>query len=124
MYPASMMYRKWLFVYFSLLLGLPLFVHAADTSDQSTDQDQIYIIPVREDIMPPLTYLVRRGVKEAIAANAECLVLDMDTNGGRVDITEEIIQIMACLPSEMTDCLQRSQNPLRDMNLFTKLKGI
>ena len=44
--------------------------------------------------MPPLTYLVRRGVKDAIAANAQCLILDMDTNGGRVDITEEIIQII------------------------------
>jgi membrane-bound serine protease (ClpP class) len=94
MYPANMMFRKWLFVYFSLLLGLPQFAQAADTSDQSTKKDQIYIIPIREDIMPPLTYLVRRGVKEAIAADAECLVLDMDTNGGRVDITEEIIQII------------------------------
>ena len=44
--------------------------------------------------MPPLTYLVRRGVKEAIASKADCLILDMDTNGGRVDVTQEIIQII------------------------------
>lgn len=55
---------------------------------------KVYIIPIREDIMPPLTYLIRRGVKEAMAAGADLLLLDMDTNGGRVDVTEEIIQIL------------------------------
>jgi membrane-bound serine protease (ClpP class) len=54
----------------------------------------VYVIPIREDIMPPLVYLVRRGVKEAMEANADLVVLDMDTNGGRVDVTEEIIQIL------------------------------
>src|SRR5256886_2277706 len=44
--------------------------------------------------MPPLVYLVRRGVKEAMEAKADLLVLDMDTNGGRVDVTEEIIGIL------------------------------
>src|SRR4051812_22953807 len=53
-----------------------------------------YILPIREDIMPPLVYLVRRGVKEAMEAKADLLVLDMETNGGRVDVTEEIIEIL------------------------------
>src|SRR5438046_3374465 len=44
--------------------------------------------------MPPLVYLVRRGVKEAMDAKADLLVLDMDTNGGRVDVTEQIIDIL------------------------------
>jgi len=55
---------------------------------------KVYVIPVRDDIMPPMTYLVRRGVKEAMEAKAEVLVLDMETNGGRVDVTEEIIGIL------------------------------
>jgi membrane-bound serine protease (ClpP class) len=41
-----------------------------------------------------LVYLVRRGVKEAMDAKADLLVLDMDTNGGRVDVTEDIIEIL------------------------------
>ena len=57
-------------------------MHGADTKIQSIQKEKIYIIPIREDIMPPLTYLVRRGVKEAIASKADCLILDMDTNGG------------------------------------------
>lgn len=54
----------------------------------------VYIIPIRDDINPPMAYLVRRGVKEAMAANADLLVLDMETNGGRVDTTEQIIKIL------------------------------
>ncbi len=56
---------------------------------------EVYIIPIRENIMPPLVYTVRRGVKEAMAANADLLVLDMKTDGGRVDVTEEIIEIIS-----------------------------
>lgn len=51
----------------------------------------VYVIPVREDISTPLTYIVRRGVKQALEAKADLLVLDMDTNGGRLDSTEEIL---------------------------------
>lgn len=55
---------------------------------------KVYIVPIRDDIMPPLVYLVRRGTKQAMEAGAEVLVLDMDTNGGRLDTTEEIIEIL------------------------------
>lgn len=55
---------------------------------------KVYILPIRENIMPPLVYMVRRGVKEAMDARADALILDMNTDGGRVDVTEEIIQIV------------------------------
>ncbi|MGA0409012.1 MAG: hypothetical protein ACO3PR_13075, partial [Limisphaerales bacterium] len=61
---------------------------------ESSSEGPVYILPIREDIMPPLTYLVRRGVREAVSAEAQCLILDMQTNGGRVDITEEIIELI------------------------------
>ncbi len=60
-----------------------------------TPQKRVVILPIRDDIMPPLVYLVRRGVKVAMDAKADLLVLDMDTAGGRVDSTEEIIEILA-----------------------------
>ena len=56
---------------------------------------KVYIIPIRENIMPPLVYVIRRGVKEAMEANAEAIIFDMNTDGGRVDVTEEIIQIIS-----------------------------
>jgi membrane-bound serine protease (ClpP class) len=54
----------------------------------------IYVIPIRDDVADPLAYLVRRGVKEAMEANAQVIILDMDTHGGRLDSTEEIIEIL------------------------------
>ncbi|MBI5799253.1 MAG: hypothetical protein HZA92_00795, partial [Verrucomicrobia bacterium] len=45
-------------------------------------------------------YVVRRGVKEAMEAKADVLVLDMETNGGRVDVTEEIIGIIGKFPGQ------------------------
>ena len=61
---------------------------------------KVYVLPIRDDIMPPLVYVVRRGVKEAMEAKADLLVLDMETNGGRVDVTEEIIGILAKFPGK------------------------
>lgn len=65
-----------------------------DIPEPEGTEQKVFVLPIRENIMPPLTYLVRRGVKEAMAAGADWLILDMDTNGGRVDVTEEIIGIL------------------------------
>src|SRR5881275_99231 len=66
---------------------------AADSSINASAKT-VVVIPIREDIAPPLVYLVRRGVKQAIEEKADLLVLDMKTNGGRIDTTEDIISIL------------------------------
>lgn len=53
------------------------------------------MLPIRDAIFDPMVYLVRRGVKEALAAKADLLVLDMNTDGGAVDATLEIMDILA-----------------------------
>ncbi|MSR64574.1 MAG: hypothetical protein EXS18_02195 [Verrucomicrobiae bacterium] len=55
----------------------------------------VYVIPVREDIDKPIVYTVRRGIKEAIAKNADAIVLDMNTNGGRGDSMWEIMDLVS-----------------------------
>ncbi len=80
--------KRWLAAFFFLaqiFLGNDL---------RAAENSKVFILPIRDDIMPPLVYLVRRGVKEAMEAKAELLILDMDTNGGRIDTTEEIIGIL------------------------------
>jgi membrane-bound serine protease (ClpP class) len=86
----------------ALLLGLGFVLLAPESDAQSnlislapSAARKIYIVPIREDIMPPLVYVVRRGVKEAMEANADAIIFDVDTNGGRVDTTEEIIKIIS-----------------------------
>jgi len=78
-----------------LLLAISPVLAAETNAPAARSAGKIYILPIREDIMPPLVYVVRRGVKEAMEANADALILDMNTDGGRVDVTEEIIGIIA-----------------------------
>lgn len=63
-------------------------------SETSAKVSKVYVVPMREDIMPPLAYIVRRGVKEAMEAGAEVLIIDMDTNGGMVTVMQEIVEIL------------------------------
>ena len=88
-YPLAM--KIWLG--FALLLAA-LWGTGGAPAEAPSAPKKVYILPIRDDIMPPLVYLVRRGVKEAMEAKADLLVLDMKTNGGRVDTTREIIEIL------------------------------
>jgi membrane-bound serine protease (ClpP class) len=42
----------------------------------------VFVIPVQGEIADPMFYILRRGLKEAIAEKADLVVLDMDTLGG------------------------------------------
>ncbi|MBM4142398.1 MAG: hypothetical protein FJ225_02215 [Lentisphaerae bacterium] len=55
----------------------------------------VYVVPVHDMIERGLTYVIRRGVNEAVAQGAGAIVFDMHTPGGRLDAAEEIIDIIA-----------------------------
>lgn len=80
--------------FLALLVGLLALMKVQTTLPAAEAPKRVFIIPIRTDIEPPLVYLVRRGVKEAMAAHADLLVLDMNTDGGRLDVTEEIVGIL------------------------------
>lgn len=63
-------------------------------------ENLVYVIPVHGEIEPALVYLVRRGVKEAVAQGAAALLLDLDTPGGRADAMEELIRIIEHFPDQ------------------------
>jgi membrane-bound serine protease (ClpP class) len=82
--------RKWLALLISLLgLAGGQNAYCADTASK-----QIYIVPIRQEIDSSLVYVVRRGVKEAMAAKADLLVIDMDTDGGSLKSMMEIIDVI------------------------------
>jgi len=78
-------------------------------NDKASDdrQAKVYVVPVRDDIMPPILYVIRRGVKDAMEAEADCLIFDMETNGGRVDITEDIFDIIGKFRGETVTYVNR-----------------
>ncbi|MDP1578707.1 MAG: hypothetical protein Q8M02_00410 [Candidatus Didemnitutus sp.] len=57
-----------------------------------------YVIPVQEQIGKPTFYIIRRGLKEAIAQNADVVILDMKTPGGALDSTFEIMEALTKFP--------------------------
>lgn len=59
---------------------------------------RVYVIPVQEQIGSAVLYVVRRGIKEAIANNARAVVLDMKTPGGALDSTLEIMEALGKFP--------------------------
>lgn len=82
--------------------NLPTVAHRIDESRSvspkpNPEQEKakvVYILPIRWDIMPPLLHLLDRGFKEAMDEGADLVILDIHTNGGRVDVTEKILKMI------------------------------
>lgn len=91
-----------------LTLGAPLCVGTSNPPVLTSAPKRVVVLPIREDIMPPLVYVVRRGVKIAMDNKADLLVLDMNTRGGRVDSTEKIMEILAQFPGETVTYVNRA----------------
>ena len=51
-----------------------------------------YVIPIKDQIGPPILDILRRGLKDAIREDAKVVILDMDTPGGELGVTLEIMQ--------------------------------
>lgn len=54
----------------------------------------VYVIPINDMIGKPNLYILRRGLKEAIANDVEMVILDMDTPGGRVDVCLDMMKAL------------------------------
>jgi len=91
-----------LFLVFATLCGVEV-----AASEKAVPLQKAFVLPIQDDIATPMVYLVRRGVKEAVDAKADLLVLDMDTNGGRLDATEEIMDILSRFPGKTVTYVNR-----------------
>ncbi|MGH7997425.1 MAG: NfeD family protein [Opitutaceae bacterium] len=58
------------------------------------------VIPIHDEIAEPTLYIVRRGLKEAEASHADLVILDMDTPGGALDVTVNILEALRKYPGE------------------------
>ena len=59
-----------------------------------------YVIPVQTQIGKPTLFAIRAGIKEAISAKADVVLLDMDTPGGELGVTLEIMKILDRFPGK------------------------
>ena len=72
----------------------------AGTSTNPPATGPVYVIPVDNMIERGLLYVVRRGLDQAERDHAAAVVLHMNTPGGSVAVTEEIIRLLMALPRE------------------------
>ena len=73
----------------------------ADSAESSDSSKRVaYVIPIRDQIGPPILDILRRGMKTALEENASIVILDMETPGGELGVTLEIMQ-------EIIDTLER-----------------
>ena len=59
----------------------------------------VYLLPIREDIMPATVRQVTRCLEEATALNASCVVIDMNTYGGVLDAADSIRTMLLDYPA-------------------------
>ena len=94
---------KFLFSIFLFFTGMLFYTSVAEEkmSDVKTDSNftiegvdkkSAFIIPVRDQIGPPILNILRRGMKQAIESEVDLIILDMDTPGGELGVTLEIMQ--------------------------------
>ncbi|MGC4072129.1 MAG: NfeD family protein [Nibricoccus sp.] len=69
-------------------------------SKAGTEKKSVMVIPVRQEIDEPVLYIVRRGLKEAIEQKMDVVVLDMDTPGGSLGTTFEILEALEKFPGQ------------------------
>ncbi|PTX96619.1 hypothetical protein DB354_08150 [Opitutus sp. ER46] len=60
--------------------------------------ERVHVIPIQGEIGSSVLYVVRRGIKEAMAADADLIVFDMKTPGGALGPTLEIMEAIARFP--------------------------
>ena len=88
--------RLFLLVTVSLWLGFG--VVFGDNDGKQTNDDGIakkaYVIPIRDQIGSPILDILRRGLKNAIRDDFDVVILDMDTPGGELGVTLEIMEAL------------------------------
>lgn len=73
---------------------------AAEPSPAEKPAAKVMVIPIHGQISPPQLYILRRGLKQAIEQKVDTVILDMDTPGGRLDVTFDMIKALAKFPGK------------------------
>lgn len=86
-----------------LLAFLTMFPTALPAQENPAPEkkQKVVIIPIREQIAPPELHVLRRGLKMAIEQGADTVILDMETPGGRLDVTFDMLKAIEKFPGKV-----------------------
>ncbi|MES2660328.1 MAG: NfeD family protein [Verrucomicrobiota bacterium] len=79
----------------------------ADDIVEKPVQAKVVVIPVHDQIAKPVLYILRRGLKEAIEQKVDTIVLDMETPGGQLDVTFDILKALEKFPGKTVTYVNR-----------------
>lgn len=68
---------------------------------------KVVVIPIRGQIAKPELYILRRGLKEAIEDKVDTIVLDMETPGGSLEVTFEMLKALGKFPGKTVTYINR-----------------
>jgi membrane-bound serine protease (ClpP class) len=80
---------------------------AEGSAAEKSPSAKVVVIPVRAQIAEPELYILRRGLKEAIDNKVDTIVLDMETPGGALDVTFEMLKALEKFPGETVTYINR-----------------
>ena len=68
---------------------------------------KVVVIPIRGQIAKPELYILRRGLKEAIEDKVDTIVLDMETPGGSLEVTFDMLKALGKFPGKTVTYINR-----------------
>ncbi|MFZ9941130.1 MAG: SDH family Clp fold serine proteinase, partial [Luteolibacter sp.] len=68
---------------------------------------KVVVIPIRAQIAKPELFILRRGLKDAIEHKVDTIVLDMETPGGALDVTFEMLKALEKFPGKTVTYVNR-----------------
>ena len=92
----------------ALVLGfMPTYSTLANDAVSKASPAKVVVIPIREQIAKPELYILRRGLKEAIENKVDTVVIDMDTPGGALDVTFDMLRALEKFPGKTITYVNR-----------------
>jgi len=76
-------------------------------ASSSDSKEKIYILPVQGQITTPTFYILRRGLKQAEENGISHVIIDMDTPGGALGATLEIMEALSNFNGEVYTYINR-----------------
>ena len=92
--------KKLFYLLFSVFF-LTICVLRAETG-KAQNETIVYVIPIEGDIEPSLTIYVRRAINEAEKNNADYIIFEINTFGGRVDSALQITTLIGSMDNITT----------------------
>jgi membrane-bound serine protease (ClpP class) len=86
------MHRMWLKLIFLVLLALPVAVGLGGSLIAAASPTTVEVLTVDGTIVPVIADYIDRGISQAEENGATACIIELDTPGGLLDSTEEIVQ--------------------------------